>query len=222
MTENQGTNLIQEIEGDFAKAAKAEHDVLRKELEEAASHNTEPVGIYTGGLVVIALAIAVGLFCIGVVVRGGDSMGQIILCLVVAVLLLGYALLNLLKWNKPAMILTANGIQLPGMDAPLPWTAVSGYSVVTGYALGHIGIHLFRVSTNISIILEDGIAQPAISGDWRVRYMPAVPKLNVTHRITIRLFSIRGISETRFDEIFSGYAHSGKARAALKDMLANS
>jgi hypothetical protein len=212
MTEKHKGNLMQAVEGDFARESRAEHDALRKELEEAASQNTAPVEIYGGGMFMIVLMLAVGVFGLGGAVRGGDSMGQIIFCLVVAVLFLGYGTLTLLKWNKPAMILTADGILFSGMEKPLPWADISGCSVE------YTGVLFLKTSANIYIHLDDGVAKPALSGDFRVRYLPAVPRLNAGHRISIRLLSIRGISEERFDEIFSAYAHSGKARAALKAM----
>ena len=206
MAETQSGNLAQALEGDFVREAKTEHDATRKELETLASQNTEPVAIYDGGIFMPALMIFVGLFCVSVIVRGASSTMQLVVCILVGVLFLGFGVLTILKRGSPALTLTADGILFPGMDAPLPWMAIAQCSV------NSTGVLFLTSNVTIWVKLEDEAPAPAISGDWRVRY------LKQGHQISVRLLKIRGMSPDRFCDLYDGYASSGRARAALKAM----
>ena len=189
------------LEAEFSQAARENAEGMEKDLRVLASLGTDTVEFYEDAKWgKKGIAIGLGMFLIGVIAAqkslpagiGGMVMGALGI----------WMYFHFRKRAKqPFLVMSADGFLAGNMDREIPWSAVSDYTISTGYLV------------ELAIDLVNGYTPPASKGDRRLRFKPKQQRLHIGVRGVAQPYDIEGLAAA-----FHAHWQGALARAALSEM----
>jgi Zn-dependent protease with chaperone function len=202
------SSLSRSLETEFSQAADDSRAKEVASLREIAAHGREVLPICDAHWRVTWLVLlGVGALALAVtsITKGGDWRAIVGLG-AVGVLALVMGLRSWRKGKMPMATFTEQGFQFSNLAAPVPWTAVTDYSMfITSYN----GI---RTGAVLTIQLDKDFAVPAHQKFRKAKYIAK------KHEVRVSALSFRDMSPQVLGKTFFTYWHGGMARARLAEL----
>lgn len=205
------SSLSRSVETEFSQAADDRRTKEVAALREVAAHGRDTLSIcdaHWRGTLLVLLAVGALALALTSIAKGGQW--QAIAGLgAVGLLSLFFGLRGWNKGKTPMAIFTEQGFQFSNLTAPVPWTAVTDYSL---FVSSYNGI---RTGTVLTIKLDDAFSMPSHQKYRKTKYLPK------KHEVRVSALSFRDMKPEVLGKTFFIYWRGGMARARLAELGAD-